>query len=185
MGRSIVPMSGVPWIPAVVLGNPRIRCSGHRLSPRSACEGILAELRGQATSTTLGLHSKSPVTNGGIHGGQVSQGQVRLHWGRATIRQPGQAHEAAGKAERAVGAHANPSPLQRRTGQPRGDTDPFRWDCGIDAQNAAADVWEFQLERVPAGQTFQFKPLINDTTYSTGDNYVGTGGQALDIYPAF
>jgi len=62
---------------------------------------------------------------------------------------------------------------------------PFRWDCGIDAQNAATDVWEFKLERVPAGQTFQFKPLINDTTYSTGDNYVGTGGQTLDIYPAF
>jgi len=27
--------------------------------------------------------------------------------------------------------------------------------------------------------------LINDTTYSTGDNYIGTGGQTLDIYPAF
>jgi len=67
----------------------------------------------------------------------------------------------------------------------RGDTDPFRWDCGIDAQNAAADVWEFRLERVPAGATFHFKPLINDATYSTGDNYVGTGGQTLDIYPAF
>jgi hypothetical protein len=67
----------------------------------------------------------------------------------------------------------------------RGDTDPFRWDCGLEAQTAADDVWELQLERVPAGQTFQFKPLINDVTYSTGDNYVGTGGQTLDIYPVF
>jgi hypothetical protein len=67
----------------------------------------------------------------------------------------------------------------------RGDTDPFGWDCGIDAQNQAADVWEFKLEKVPAGATFQFKPLINDTAYSPGDNYVGTGGQTLDIYPAF
>ena len=67
----------------------------------------------------------------------------------------------------------------------RGDTDPFRWDTGLEAQYAEADVWELQLERVPAGQTFQFKPLINDTTYSTGENYVGTGGQTLDIYPAF
>jgi len=67
----------------------------------------------------------------------------------------------------------------------RGDTDPFRWDCGLEAQNAEADIWELQLERVPAGQTFQFKPLINDATYSSGENYVGTGGQALDIYPAF
>jgi len=67
----------------------------------------------------------------------------------------------------------------------RGDTDPFRWDRGIDARNTAADVWEFQIERIPAGQTFQFKPLINDTTYSTGDNYVGTGRQTLDVYPTF
>jgi len=67
----------------------------------------------------------------------------------------------------------------------RGDIAPFRWDYGIDTQNAAADVWEFLLERVPAGHVFQFKPLINDATYSTGDNYVGTGGQTLDIYPAF
>ncbi len=67
----------------------------------------------------------------------------------------------------------------------RGDTDPFRWDSGLEAQYAEADVWELQLEQVPAGQTFHFKPLINDTTYSTGENYVGTGGQTLDIYPAF
>jgi hypothetical protein len=67
----------------------------------------------------------------------------------------------------------------------RGDTDPFRWDCGIDARNTASDVWEFQLKRIPAGRTFQFKPLINDTTYSTGDNYVVTGGKTLDIYPVF
>jgi hypothetical protein len=67
----------------------------------------------------------------------------------------------------------------------RGDTDPFRWDRGVDTQNTAADVWEFQLQRIPAGKTFQFKPLINDTTYSTGDNYVGTGRKTLDIYPTF
>jgi len=67
----------------------------------------------------------------------------------------------------------------------RGDTGPFRWDRGIDAENTAADIWEFQLEQIGAGQTFQIKPLINDVTYSTGDNFVGIGGQALDIYPAF
>ena len=67
----------------------------------------------------------------------------------------------------------------------RGDTDPLRWDGGLEAQNAEADVWELLLERVPAGQAFQFKPLINDATYSSGENYVGTGGQSLDIYPAF
>ena len=67
----------------------------------------------------------------------------------------------------------------------RGDADPFRWDFGVDAQNAASDVWELQLEGIPAGQTFQFKPLINDTAYSTGENCVGTGGQTVDVYPVF
>lgn len=67
----------------------------------------------------------------------------------------------------------------------RGDTNPFSWTQGIAARNTAADVWEFQLERIPAGQSFQFKPLINDTTWSAGNNYVGTGGQTMDIYPTF
>lgn len=67
----------------------------------------------------------------------------------------------------------------------RGDTNPFSWTQGIAARNTASDVWEYQLERIPAGQTFQFKPLINDTTWSAGNNFVGTGGQTLDIYPTF
>jgi hypothetical protein len=46
-------------------------------------------------------------------------------------------------------------------------------------------VWEFQLERIPAGQSFQFKPLINDATWSAGNNFTGTGGQTMDIYPTF
>ena len=67
----------------------------------------------------------------------------------------------------------------------RGDTDPFRWDSGIDAQNTADDVWEFQIARIVAGKSFQFKPLINDAIYAAGDNYIATGRQTLDIYPTF
>ena len=50
-------------------------------------------------------------------------------------------------------------------------------DCGIDAQNEAADLSEFKLEQDPAGATFQLKPSINDRNYSIGDNHVGSGGQ--------
>ena len=50
-------------------------------------------------------------------------------------------------------------------------------DCGIDAQNEAADLSEFKLEHVPAGATFQLKPSINDRTHSTGDNDVGSGAK--------
>ena len=67
----------------------------------------------------------------------------------------------------------------------RGDTAPFGWDRGIDTQNTADDVWEFQVERIVAGKTFQFKPLINDATYSSGENFVAAGRKSLDIYPTF
>lgn len=67
----------------------------------------------------------------------------------------------------------------------RGDTNPFSWTQGIAARNTGADVWEFQLERIPAGQSFQFKPLINDATWSAGNNYTGAGGQTMDVYPTF
>lgn len=67
----------------------------------------------------------------------------------------------------------------------RGDSDPFRWTQPIEARNISTDVWEYQLERFSVGQSFQFKPLINDVTWSTGSNYTGTGGQTIDIYPNF
>jgi glycosidase len=67
----------------------------------------------------------------------------------------------------------------------RGDTYPFTWTAGRGARNTASDVWEFQLERIPDGTTFEFKPLINDSTWSTGSNYTGTGGDTIDVYPTF
>lgn len=67
----------------------------------------------------------------------------------------------------------------------RGDTYPFSWTAGRAARNISASVWEFELERIPDGVTFEFKPLINDSTWSTGGNYTGTGGDVIDIYPTF
>lgn len=67
----------------------------------------------------------------------------------------------------------------------RGDSNPFSWTQGIAARNTAPDVWEYQLERIPSGTSFQFKPMINDTSYSTGSNYTTTGGSTVDIFPTF
>ncbi len=67
----------------------------------------------------------------------------------------------------------------------RGDTYPFTWTAGRGARNVAPDIWEFELERIPEGTAFQFKPLINDATYSVGANYTGTGGNTIDIFPTF
>ncbi|QAY59090.1 alpha-amylase [Microbacterium protaetiae] len=67
----------------------------------------------------------------------------------------------------------------------RGDEYPFSWTAGRGARNVASDVWEFEVERIPDGETFEFKPLIDDATWSTGSNYTGTGGDVIDIYPTF
>jgi glycosidase len=67
----------------------------------------------------------------------------------------------------------------------RGDTYPLSWTTGRGARNVASDVWEYTLERIPAGQTFEFKALLDDTTWSVGANYTGTGGNVIDIYPSF
>lgn len=67
----------------------------------------------------------------------------------------------------------------------RGNSYPLWWDQGRKMRNVGTDVWEFEIERIPAGQRFEFKPLINDSRWSTGNNFVGTGGQTIDIYPGF
>jgi glycosidase len=67
----------------------------------------------------------------------------------------------------------------------RGDSYPLDWDYGRAARNVASDIWEFSMERIPEDETFEFKPLINDSTWSTGNNYTGTGGDVIDIYPNF
>lgn len=67
----------------------------------------------------------------------------------------------------------------------RGDEYPFTWTSGRGARNVASDVWEFEVERIPDGETFQFKPLIDDVMWSTGGNFTGTGGDVIDIYPTF
>lgn len=67
----------------------------------------------------------------------------------------------------------------------RGSSYPFWWDSGRKMYNVNSDTWVYEIERIPFGETIEFKPLINDTTWSSGENYVVTGGQTIDIYPNF
>ncbi|MFG6445870.1 alpha-amylase family glycosyl hydrolase [Microbacterium sp. P07] len=67
----------------------------------------------------------------------------------------------------------------------RGDEYPFTWTDGRGARNVAPDIWEFEVERIPDGESFQFKALIDDVTWSTGANFTGTGGDVIDVYPTF
>lgn len=67
----------------------------------------------------------------------------------------------------------------------RGDTYPFWWDKGRAARWTPGDVWVWETERLSPGQTVQVKPLVNDYTWSVGNNYIITGGTTVDIYPVF
>ena len=67
----------------------------------------------------------------------------------------------------------------------RGSSYPLWWDSGRKMFNVNSNTWVYEIERIPAGQTFEFKPLINDSKWSSGNNYVATGGQTIDIYPNF
>lgn len=67
----------------------------------------------------------------------------------------------------------------------RGGSYPLWWDKGRSMLNISSDVWVYEIERYAAGEVFEFKPLINDTTWSSGNNFIGVGGQTIDIYPNF
>ena len=66
----------------------------------------------------------------------------------------------------------------------RGSDYPLWWDEGREMRNTDTDVWEFEIERIESG-TFEYKLLINDSTWSNGDNYEVTAGSTVDIYPTF
>lgn len=67
----------------------------------------------------------------------------------------------------------------------RGDSAPLNWDTGQPMTWTTGNVWVWQA---PAGlSSFQFKVLINDSTWSTGGNYQVTAStpRSIDIYPFF
>jgi len=67
----------------------------------------------------------------------------------------------------------------------RGNSYPLWWNEGRSMLNVGPDLWVYEIERIPEGEIFEFKPLINDSIWSSGNNFVGVGGQTIDIYPNF
>ncbi|MFZ2070744.1 MAG: TIM-barrel domain-containing protein [Halobacteriota archaeon] len=47
------------------------------------------------------------------------------------------------------------------------------------------NVWVYEATDIPEGTKFEWKTLINDTSWSEGANYEGTGGETMDVYPVF
>ena len=67
----------------------------------------------------------------------------------------------------------------------RGNVSPLSWTQGVAATWTTGNVWVYTTTDIPAGQTFEFKPLINDAIWSTGSNFTGVGGQTITITPNF
>ena len=58
--------------------------------------------------------------------------------------------------------HANPSANHNIA--LRGTDYPLLRNSGRAATKIPRDIWEYQVERIPAGKSFEFKPLIDDKT---------------------
>lgn len=63
----------------------------------------------------------------------------------------------------------------------RGDTYPLSWQAGRACRNIDANTWEFTMERIPYGQKFKFKVLVDDKDETQSCEYTAVGGQNNEI----
>lgn len=66
----------------------------------------------------------------------------------------------------------------------RGDTAPLNWERGIRCDCAGENLWQSILER-PSGGRIEFKALVNDTVWETGENHCVIAYESIEIAPVF
>jgi glycosidase len=67
----------------------------------------------------------------------------------------------------------------------RGSASPLSWTSGQQATWTEDNIWTWETMSITAGSAFEFKPLVNDSTWSQGTNYKAVGGSTIDVYPIF
>ena len=60
---------------------------------------------------------------------------------------------------------------------------PWSWTTGVAMTSGSSNTWTVASTTVSAA--FEFKPLLDDTTWSLGPNYKAAAGATVDIYPRF
>jgi predicted alpha/beta superfamily hydrolase len=65
----------------------------------------------------------------------------------------------------------------------RGDHAPLSWAAGTSATWTSGNVWVVSWP--DSAGDMDWKPLVNDSRWSTGGNYHVRAGQTLDVYPFF
>jgi len=110
------------------------------------------------------------------------------------------APKAAPKALKAPAKKA--APAKKKTGEPpvtfitaqidigfgnhlflRGDGPGLTWDHGIAMDCTGTDLWTASIKN--ATGPVVFKVLVNDLSWSTGDDFVAAAGQSVTITPSF
>lgn len=69
----------------------------------------------------------------------------------------------------------------------RGDAGGLSWGRGRALTKVDETTWQLRLRgtELGAGRALEWKPLLDDTTWSRGANYRALAGQTVDIYPHF
>jgi len=65
----------------------------------------------------------------------------------------------------------------------RGSIAPWTWEKGVAMTSGSEDTWT--LESTTLTVEAEWKPLLDDTTWSRGPNYKVKPGATLDVYPHF
>jgi predicted alpha/beta superfamily hydrolase len=65
----------------------------------------------------------------------------------------------------------------------RASAAPWSWNAGAAMTGGPNGTWTISTTAIVA--PFQFKPLLDDTTWSLGPNYNATPGATVDVYPRF
>ncbi|QBY10283.1 alpha-amylase [Deinococcus metallilatus] len=136
------------------------------------------------TVLTNALNTSQTVTvqSGGVTGKQIT---VNLGAKSSVIFVPGSVAAYAPPAATVTKVRVHYNVGMGNSVFLRGATYPLWWNQGRGMHNEGADLWTWQTERLLPGQCVDYKPLINDTSWSTGSNYNVCVGQTVDIYPNF
>ncbi|MFT3710827.1 MAG: alpha/beta hydrolase-fold protein [Archangium sp.] len=67
----------------------------------------------------------------------------------------------------------------------RGSLPPLNWNTGVPMQKVDATTWTVTLTGIAASAALEWKPLLNDMTWSKGPNYKAAGGSTVEVAPRF
>ncbi|MGV3625897.1 MAG: alpha/beta hydrolase [Archangium sp.] len=74
-------------------------------------------------------------------------------------------------------------PANGRTLYARGNTLPLNWNSGIAMRNVGNDTWELSLPTLASD--LEWKPLLDDVTWSKGPNWNAKLHQRTEVFPRF